>query len=286
MKEKMISTHPMVLNSQKISEDGVSVFHNVSGLPTGMETFVSPDYVISIVHRGGQDIMYEDMPDVASRGTVAVIFPDHRVQAVSQTDDFRASLIVVTKDVLSEPLLQIIGQYRYRYESRPAVRLGEHEFKILSSLLNVMYETSCLDTADKRVLVIRQLEFFLRLLGYYRQNILDDVKSTERVSTRFHSDIAQHFRQHRDVGFYADLAHLTPKYFSTLILRETGHNAAHWIHKQVISEAEMLLHTRPDLSIQAIADMLGFDEQQDFSRYFKRETGLTPTEFRKAANND
>lgn len=284
MKEKMIPTHPMVLNSQQISEDGVSIFHNVSGLPTGMKTFVSPNYVICVVHQGQQHIMYEDMPDAASRGTVAAIFPDHRVKAVSQTDNFKTSLIVVTKDVLNEPLLQIIGQYRYRYESRPAVRLGEHEYKILSSLVNVMYETSCLDIADKRVLVIRQLEFFLRLLGYYRQNILDDVKSIERVSSRFHSDIAQHFRQHRDVGFYADLAHLSPKYFSTLILKETGYTAAHWIHKQVISEAEMLLHTRPDLTIQAIADILGFDEQQAFSRYFKRETGQSPTEYRTKKN--
>ena len=280
MKEKMIPSHPMVLNSQKISEEGVVIFHNVSGLPTGMEPFVSPDYVICIVHRGVQNILYDDMPDVAAKRTVAVIFPDHSLKVQSQTDDFLNTLIVVSRQVLSEPLLQIINQYRYRYESQPSVKLDDHEYKILMNTVNVMYETSRINIADKHVLMIRQLEFFLRLLGYYRQRILDDVKSTERVSTRFHTALVEHFRQHRDVGFYADLAHLTPKYFGTIILKETGHTAAHWIHKQVVSEAEMLLHTRPDLTIQAIADMLGFDEQQTFSRYFKRETGMTPTEYR------
>ena len=42
----------------------------------------------------------------------------------------------------------------------------------------------------------------------------------------------------------------------------------------------MLLHMRHDLTVQAISDMLGFDEQATFSRYFRRETGLSPSEFR------
>ena len=281
MENKMISPHPMVLNAQKISEEGITIFHYVCGLPTGMKPFVSPDYVICIVHRGGQEIMYDDMPDVSSRGTVAVLFPDHSVRAVSQTDDFRTSLIVVTKDVLSEPLLQIIGQYRYRYESRPAVKLGEHEYRVLMNIVNVMYETSLIDIDRKRNLIILQLECFLHMLGYYRQQILDDVKSTERVSARFHSDLVQHFRQHRDVGFYAAKASLSPKHFSTVIKQETGHTAAHWIHTQVVAEAQMLLHTRRDLTVQVIADMLGFDEQSTFSRYFHRETGMSPTDFRE-----
>ena len=43
----------------------------------------------------------------------------------------------------------------------------------------------------------------------------------------------------------------------------------------------MLLHMRHDLNVQAIADMLGFNEQASFSRYFHRETGMSPTEFRE-----
>ena len=45
----------------------------------------------------------------------------------------------------------------------------------------------------------------------------------------------------------------------------------------------MLLHMRHDLSVQAIAYMLGFSEQAAFSRYFRRETGLSPSEFRDAS---
>lgn len=69
------------------------------------------------------------------------------------------------------------------------------------------------------------------------------------------------------------------RHFSTVIRQETGHTAAWWIHRQVVSEAKNLRTMRPDLNIQAVADQLGFADT--FSRYFHRETGISPTEFRE-----
>lgn len=50
----------------------------------------------------------------------------------------------------------------------------------------------------------------------------------------------------------------------------------------MVAEAKLLLHMRHDLTVQAIADLLGFDDQAVFSRYFRRETGLSPSQFREA----
>jgi AraC-like DNA-binding protein len=143
-----------------------------------------------------------------------------------------------------------------------------------------MREIKRLELPDSRMLMTRLLEFFLRLLSHYRKSKLNETTANKRVSMQFHSDLAQHFRKHHDVGFYAEKAFITPKYFSALVKQETGYNANYWIRVKIITEAKMLLHIRRDLSVQAIADMLGFGEQASFSRYFKRETGLSPTEFR------
>ena len=126
----------------------------------------------------------------------------------------------------------------------------------------------------------RLLEFLLRLLSRYRTSKLNETNATKRISMQFHSDLAQYFRTYHDVGFYAERACLTPKYFSVVIKQETGYTVTHWIRAKIIAEAKLLLHIRHDLSVQAIADMLGFNEQASFCRYFKRETGLSPTEFR------
>ena len=281
MKESQITPHPMVSNLQRIQEEGIVVLDNVRGLPTGDKPFVSSDYVICIGHRGRIQLMYDDQSDYSEKQTVGVIFPNHSVSMVSKTEDYLATLIVVDASVLNDPMLQIINQMRYRYELHPCVKLDKHEYRMITDVVEGMREIKRLELPDSRMLMRRLLEFLLRLLSHYRKNKLNEINTTKRVSMQFHSDLAQHFRKRHDVGFYAERACLTPKYFSALVKQETGYNANYWIRVKIIAEAKMLLHVRHDLSVQAIAYMLGFGEQSTFSRYFKHETGVSPTEFRE-----
>ena len=281
MKESQTTPHPLLSNLQRIKEEGIIVLDEVKGLPFGDKPFVSPDYVICIGHNGHIQLMYDDLSDYSEKHTVGVIFPNHRLSMVNKTDDYLATLIVVDASMLDDPMLQIINQMRYRYELHPCVKLDRHEYKMITSVMEGMREIKRLELPDSRMLMKRLLEFLLRLLNYYRKSKLNETTANKRISMQFHSDLAQHFRKHHDVGFYAEKAFITPKYFSALVKQETGYNATYWIRIKIITEAKMLLHIRRDLSVQAIADMLGFGEQASFSRYFKRETGLSPTEFRE-----
>ncbi|MBQ6070031.1 MAG: AraC family transcriptional regulator [Bacteroidales bacterium] len=281
MKTKIQKQHPMLLNLHKIKENGIVILDDVRGLPSGDESYTSPEYVICIGHQGNMQLCYDDYPDHSEARTVAVVFPNHTLRKVSLSDNYLATLIVVDSTMLNDPLLNIINQMRYRYEPHPWVKLDRHQYGIIMKLVGVMRETSTINIDDCRLLLTRQLEYLMRLLGYYRDINLQEPHSCHRVSTKFLNDLANHFRKHRDVAFYAEKACLSTKHFSTVIKQETGHTAAWWIHTQVVNEAKMLLHMRNDLNIQAIADLLGFNDQSTFSRYFQREIGLYPTEYRK-----
>ena len=162
------------------------------------------------------------------------------------------------------------------------MKLNKHEYKMITSVVEGMREITRLQLPDHRMLMTRLLEFLLRLLSHYRKSKLNEAHADKRVSARFLAELKQHIRQHREVSFYAEKACLSTKHFSAVVKQETGQNAAYWIHRQVVAEAKMLLHVRRDLSVQIIADMLGFEEQSTFSRYFRRETGMSPTEFRNS----
>jgi AraC-like DNA-binding protein len=280
MKTAQSYTHPMNLYPQRIKEEGIVVFDDVRELPSGDGPFTSSDYVIAIGHRGHMDLMYDDTPDCSEQHTVGVIFPGHTLRTVGKTDDYRATLIIADALVLNDPMLQIIDQMRHHYEPHPNVKLDKQEYKIITHVVEGMREIKRLGLPDQRMLMTRLLEFLLRLLSHYRRGKLNETSAAGRVSARFHSDLAQYFREHRDVGFYAEQACLSTKHFSAVIKQETGHTAAYWIHHKVVVEAKMLLHMRHDLTVQAVADLLGFADQATFSRYFSRETGLSPTGFR------
>lgn len=221
MKKTQSYTHPINLYHERIKEEGIIVFDDARGLPTTDGPFVSPDYVICICHRGHMDLLYDDYPDYTEQHSVGVIFPKHALVSVSTTDDYIATLIVADVSVMNDPMLQIINQMRYRYEQHPCLKLDKHEYKMIMNVVELMRETLHLSIPDRRTLMVRQLEFFLRLLSHYRISKLNETSVDKRVSSQFQNNIAQHFREHRDVGFYAEKACLSPKHFSTVIKQET-----------------------------------------------------------------
>lgn len=70
-------------------------------------------------------------------------------------------------------------------------------------------------------------------------------------------------------------------HLSAVISRASGHSALYWINHAVVLRAKVLLHTSTLLTYE-IADRLHFANPPAFNNFFKRETGLTPMEYRES----
>ncbi len=81
------------------------------------------------------------------------------------------------------------------------------------------------------------------------------------------------------VNYLANILHMSAKYLSDLLKKETGRSAQDHIHDFIIEQASyMLLNSTK--SISQISYQLGFEYPQYFSRVFKIKTGFTPSEYR------
>ena len=104
----------------------------------------------------------------------------------------------------------------------------------------------------------------------------------EEYFKQFTHLLGEQFREERSVGFYARQLCITPKYLTTLIKRISGQSVSEWIDNYVILEAKTLLKYST-MSIQEIAYYLNFPNQSFFGSYFKRNTGMSPSQY-KAQN--
>lgn len=111
-------------------------------------------------------------------------------------------------------------------------------------------------------------------------------KVNKDVLTRFENLLNDYFQSDKPrqegippVSYCADKVFLSPNYFGDLVKKETGKTAQEYIQLQVISIAKLRL-ADISLSINEIADELGFKYSTHFTGLFKKCVGVSPSEYR------
>lgn len=105
-------------------------------------------------------------------------------------------------------------------------------------------------------------------------------RDQERIE-RLGALIGAHFREHRDAAFYAGAIGVSTAHLNRILRAATGCSLQQLLNRRLVEEARRdLVFTF--LPAQSIALALGFPDPAYFSRFFRRETGMTPGEYRKA----
>jgi AraC-like DNA-binding protein len=81
---------------------------------------------------------------------------------------------------------------------------------------------------------------------------------------------------------YAELLYITPNHLNALCKEVLGISAGEVIRNRIVLEAKRLL-VNLALSVSEIAYTLNFEDNSYFTKFFKKQAGLTPEEFRKEA---
>lgn len=98
---------------------------------------------------------------------------------------------------------------------------------------------------------------------------------------QFQQKVDTHFQHQHEVSEYAAMLNLSAGYLSEVVKNQSGKPAIKHIHERLVLEARrQLFHTQQ--SLKEIAFDLGFSDASYFSRFFKRETGLTPADYRSS----
>lgn len=86
--------------------------------------------------------------------------------------------------------------------------------------------------------------------------------------------------QKMDIPYFAERLHVAPHYLSRVISEISGNTLMDWVRRNLILQAKVMLKNS-DMTIESISEQLNFPNSPYFCRFFKRETGMTPTEYRK-----
>ncbi|MFH7000156.1 helix-turn-helix domain-containing protein [Flavobacterium sp. FlaQc-57] len=139
------------------------------------------------------------------------------------------------------------------------------------------------DTSNYATAVVKAyLQLILALCSKIKSKeiIIAEEKTTNHPLMKFKTLLENNFHKERQPSFYAEQMGLSPNNFSKICKQHFLKSPSTLIHQRVILECKKLIHLSYK-SMKEIAAELNFDDENYFSRYFKKHTGITPTAFRE-----
>ena len=297
----MKSVSPVYLHSIKDMTDLTDHSWHMEGLrvlikkpdhakPPFTHPFRSDSYWVLLVMDDSLTIQLNGEEHVVKENDLLIIPPHIVRQSDGAASSCKAACVAFTPDFLLDTGLsqRHIDLFEFLLNSRSThLHLASEDASRFMTLINLLQEKNLSqDYHPFSGEVVRHFfnVFQFELAGLYhkysnQKKAVHDHK--EEILWKFLGLLSKHIKSERSLLFYANRLYVTPKYLTQTVKKITGKTAGKYIDDLVIVEAKSLLRD-PSLTIAQVADLLYFSDQFFFSKFFKRYTGITPSDYRKS----
>lgn len=278
--------HPMIAQQDEIERRGMMVFDDIRRMPLYDEPYTSPMTTIILTRQGWLRTECDMRPTVFQEHTITVITP-HRILCVRESsEDFQSTVIMLSATFLERLRHLYSDTYRsiMHFRNQPDLQLSDRQFEVIIHIVSVLSDISMQNIPSQSDMQGDLLKILFQMLQEYRisnESKEESLVPREELFSRFYKAIEEHFRESHEVQYYADLFGLTPKHFAAIIKKQTGIKALTWINNYVMIQSKSMLRHMQQMPIQQVALQMGFTELSAFSRFFKTNEGVTPSEYRE-----
>lgn len=182
----------------------------------------------------------------------------------------------------NDPLLLHRLRYFHSGGSPSELVLSPPQSLLLQQRLNVMRDEieSLQEDSDSLLRCIAH-EIMIKLNRWYREcdQREGNIEQNPTV-TRFRQSLEEHIYRYHNVCEYAALLSVTPGHLNVLCKKQMGRSASQLIFDRLYTEAKRRL-AHSAVSVEILAELLGFSNTSYFCRAFKRYAGVTPLQYRK-----
>ena len=257
-----------------------------------MEIFRFPSRLNALiigVGTEGETSLTSNLQEFRLKKDSLFIFSPKHILQVQSNNRFKAHLIVIAPDFLKRINIDTkrMMPLFLQFGSLPCMELTHAESQSLRSFISMVeQELKGSETDFSSEIIGGLIAATIYKVGDILTHYLTEHPEVdspihnraEEYFRQFTELLGEHYKHERSVGFYARQLCITPKYLTTLIKRISGKSVSEWIDNYVILEAKTLLKYS-NMSVQEIAYYLNFPNQSFFGSYFKRNAGMSPSQY-------
>lgn len=264
------------------------LFKNASSLPISNEPFCPSFGIMGLCKNGYVRIAMDKQEHHFVKGELMVILPKQMVYIKDQSVDFLMDYFILSQFMIDDVLSGISRfspLFFIHMRKKLFLRLDKSEIYRYSEYYDLMNSRAIsADCIFQREYIVSALRlFYLDLYNSFKNSILS-INSTpdsrkEKLTYEFFLLILNHYKENREITFYATQLSITPKYLSRVIKEVSGRSAKDWLVEYIVLEIKSLLNNT-SLNIQEITIEANFSTQASLGRFFKKHTGVSPSQYR------
>jgi len=271
---------------RRIEEKGIVIMRDVTAFVSYGRDTIWPYFTLALCESGSMRSLYDMQESIHNVNDVACIMPGHLHRPLESSDDFKVTLFVLSRKLFDEFKFHTFIHDADKFNITPICHLTPEQAQHMISLtdqLDIIANHSESELPHRKEMLISILSVGYDFLNFYRreQDRHWNDRRPQQLFNRFCELVVDHFRESREVQFYADLLHITPKHLTKTIRKHTGGTTPMaWIEQYVVAQAKSILTTQ-HMTVKETAIRLGFNESASFCRFFKRATGYTTRQYLK-----
>lgn len=257
------------------------------GLSINKTYEVLPPFFL-LVYKGDIDIIDEGSLKVGAT-TVSIFAKEDKIIINSISEDCEFILIQYQREYIRSMTLKLdlLDAFKYVYSSpQLTFELSKNDFSDLWVLAKYIIKQQDISTnSDIEEHLLRHLNYSFLYSSIHKMNQTKSFEASPRnqqqnIVLGFLKNLQHQRNEKLNVSDYAKMQHITTRHLSATVKQITGMSALDIIHRMVVHRAKNEL-TETNKPISEIAFELGYTDPYTFSHFFKKKSGLNPTDFRE-----
>lgn len=242
-----------------------------------------PACIIVYCRTGEAELRLQFKSHPFRQGMVTFISPDMYPDFVSMTEDFSVFYCLMNRDFAEKSAYNVPNTFFDSLYVQPMLYIGEF-MEVWIKLLESVY-ADCSNPHRQNILTDLLHAFTLDCYNKWKhqygdRSLQEERSPAETICAKFYNLIFDHFMEHRNTAFYADKLCITPNYLA-MVTRSICHETPkQMIDRQVILDMKYLLRNTT-MTAEQIALYLHFPDTSYMCRFFRKQTGISLSEYRK-----
>ncbi|MEC5148182.1 helix-turn-helix domain-containing protein [Chitinophaga sp. 212800010-3] len=250
-------------------------------------------YTIYWIKKGKLVHTIDTVPHEVKKNTLFFVAPGqvHNLQASERIEGY----MIAFRDAfmcLKDQTHQITGINSglfFNNQFSSVIHLNDEQEKDIDAIVRLMMKELAMREPDYETALHGLLRYFLVLASRIKgENVAispeQHAAHNSSIFLKFKNLIEEKYQHLKTVSDYAEILHIKPVLLNEISKQLSGITAGEHIRNRVILEAQRYLYNT-DLTAKEIAYKLGFDDPHYFSRFFKKYTNQSPSEFKEAARS-